>query len=153
MQDILKDVFIRADEIDRYFTGVTPVNLWRASRVGEPGPIFGLVEEGIDRPGGQFRPADITIEIVQGGKWVRCVPSPRGISTFDRPDTFRGKTWLYYKIPAGTKIPYGLAIIKDGYNGRLSATHYTIAPAWDMPLDHFKALLNALAHSTILEVA
>lgn len=51
----------------------------------------------------------------------------------------------YYKIPRGTVLPPGLAIVKDKFNSRVCATHYTIAPAYDMPLSRFKALLDLLA--------
>lgn len=36
-------------------------------------------------------------------------------------------------MPEGTKLPSGLEIIKDKYKPRMSATHYTLAPACDMP--------------------
>jgi len=76
---------------------------------------------------------------------VPCGPAPQGLSTFDAPKTFSGTSWYYYKIPKGTVLPLGLAIVKDKYNSRLGATHYTIAPAWDMRLNDFKKLLNRLA--------
>ncbi len=58
---------------------------------------------------------------------------------------FRGSSWQYYKIPQGTTLPAGLAIVRDGFNARIGATHYTLAPAEDMPLTQFKALLDNLA--------
>ncbi|WP_445936756.1 Tse2 family ADP-ribosyltransferase toxin [Pseudoalteromonas sp. N1230-9] len=56
-------------------------------------------------------------------------------------------------MSAGTPLPKGLAIIKDNYNSRLGAYHYTIAPAYNMPLTVFKLLLNQLAKSVVKEVA
>jgi hypothetical protein len=50
-------------------------------------------------------------------------------------------------------LPNGLAIVKDNFNPRLGATHYTIAPAHDMPLEQFKMLLNQLAMNAIKEAA
>lgn len=54
-------------------------------------------------------------------------------------------------IPEGTLLPEGLAIVKDQYNSRFKSTHYTIAPAYDMPLSQFKSKLNTLANSLIKE--
>jgi hypothetical protein len=144
MPTVLKDVLIAAGEIDKYFESA-PVHLWRAHRTRERGALFGLVEADSVLSNGRLRSADITIEFVNGVKWVRCGPAPRGLSTFDAPKTFSGTSWDYYKIPKGTVLPLGLAIVKDKYNSRLGATHYTIAPAWDMRLNDFKKLLNRLA--------
>ena len=60
---------------------------------------------------------------------------------------------MYYKIPAGTELPTGLAIVRDSYNKNLEATHYTIAPAYDMPVMKFKRLLNRLARKAMKEIA
>lgn len=99
------------------------------------------------------RPPDITIEDGENGeKWVRVKPSPRGASTFDKPNVFKGSGWEYYRIQAGTLLPVGLAIVRDHYNPRFQAVHYTIAPAYDMPLDAFKRLLQELAKGLIREV-
>ena len=150
MSESLKVILIEAGKIDQYYEE-TPVNLWRAQRIGDAGSIFSLVEEEIVRSNGNIRPTDITIEDQNGEKWVRCKPSPRGISTFDKSDVFKGKSWGYYKIPVGTILPVGLAIVRDNYNTRLDATHYSIAPASDMPLAKFKALLDQLARLVMLE--
>lgn len=109
--------------------------------------MFHLVEKDEVRIGG-VRPADIRIE----DGWVRVKYSPRGISTFDRPNVFSRGKWGYYKIPAGTVLPAGLVVVKDNYNPRLGATRYTIAPH-DMPLSSFKFLLNKLAMQLRREVA
>lgn len=151
--DVLKDVLIEAGEIDRYFEDEVPVNLWRARKQKSPVPLFGLIEEEVQRPRGAPRPADISIEPVRGVNWVRVKKWPRGISTFDKPDVFKRGSWEYYKIPAGTKLPEGLVIVRDHWNNALKATHYTIAPAHDMPLKRFKDLLNSLASSLKIEVA
>lgn len=138
--------------MDRYYEAA-PVNLWRARRTRPAGTVFGLVEADNILSNGQVRPADVTI-VEQGGvKWVRCRPSPRGISTFDAPNTFKGDSWEYYRIPRGTQLPIGLAIVRDRYNPRMNATHFTIAPAHDMPLDQFKRLLDQLAILLIQEAA
>ena len=152
MQELLKDILIEAGEIDKYYED-TPVNLWRAKKKNDKCSLFGMVEEDKILSNGKLRPADITIEDRHGMKWVCCKPSPRGISTFDKPYTFKGASWEYYKIPMGTKLPGGLAIVKDNFNRRMTATHYTIAPAYDMPLKQFKSLLNQLALLVKKEVA
>ncbi|WP_201777739.1 hypothetical protein [Thalassomonas actiniarum] len=79
-----------------------------------------MVETEIVRKRGAPRKADIRIK--DGRVYVRH--RPRGVSTFDRPNTFRGH-WQYYKLPAGTILPKGLAIVKDSYNPVFNATHYT----------------------------
>ncbi|GAB1256770.1 hypothetical protein NBRC116494_12720 [Aurantivibrio plasticivorans] len=152
MLEVLKDVLIKAGDIDRYFEDA-PVNLWRAKKKSDLGSLFGMVESDTIMSNGKLRPADITIEDRQGVKWVSCKPSPRGLSTFDAPNTFKGSSWEYYKIPKGTKLPVGLAIVRDRFNPRVGATHYTIAPAYDMPLENFKRLLNQLAILVIKETA
>lgn len=151
---VLKDVLIKAGEIDKYFDGRVPVTLWRANKKGSTGHIFDLVEKPLYRSGGIPRPADIKIdERKDGSRWVKVEHFPRGISTFDAQGIFKGANWEYYRIEAGTEIPVGLAIVRDGYNRIYGAHHYTIAPAWDMPLDQFKALLRQFAMKLIREVA
>jgi len=151
MDKLLKDVLISAGDIDRYYEE-TPVNLWRAKKIKDKGTVFGLVDNNKILSNGKVRPADITIILKNGVKWVTCKPSPRGLSTFDKPNIFKGSSWEYYKIPKGTKLPAGLAIVRDKYNRRIGATHYTIAPAHDMPLSNFKLLLDRLA-VLVLKVA
>lgn len=147
---VLRDVLIAAGELDRYFEGRAPVTLWRAKKKQAPG-VFDIVEEEQMTARGP-RPADITIEEVDGEMWVRVKPSPRGASTFDKPNVFKGTGWEYYRIEAGTELPHGLAIVRDNYNPRFQAVHYTIAPAFDMPLTRFRALLQLLARMLVREV-
>jgi hypothetical protein len=148
---VLKDVLISQDQIDRYYEGATPVNLWRALNVKRNTHPFEFVEQPFVLSNGRPRPADIKIEKVKGKKWVRVKERPRGISTFDKPGLPAGRHWEYYKIPKGTILPYGLAIVKDEYNTRFNATHYTLAPAFDMPLSLFKTLLNQLVQMIVRE--
>ena len=89
---LLRDVLIEAGELDRYFEGKAPVTLWRAKRRG-PSDLFELVEAPVVRAGGVPRPADITItQGTDGQDWVRVQSRPRGISTFDKPNLFKGKS-------------------------------------------------------------
>lgn len=80
---VLREVMIEADDLDRYFEGKVPVDLWRA----------------------------------------------------------------YNQIPRGTELPDGLVIVRDELNERWGATHYTLAPAYDMPLSQFVELLSHLART------
>ncbi|MFP6845551.1 MAG: hypothetical protein VB958_10105 [Thalassolituus sp.] len=150
MTEIVKDILISNGDIDRYFEK-SQINLWQAKRVSDRGTLFRLVEDNKILSNGQPRSADISISVKVGVKWVSCRLTPRGISTFDKPNTFKGSSWEYYKIPKGTVLPVGLAIVKDRFNERVGATHYTIAPAYDMPLSQFKNLLNQLAVKVIKE--
>ncbi|GGA16400.1 hypothetical protein [Dyella nitratireducens] len=138
--EVLQDVLIETNQIERFFGGVVPVDLWRARKVSSQEGLFAPVEQEVQRMRGAPRKPDITIE----DGWVRVRNFPRGISTFDKPNLFKG-AWNYYKIPAGTVLPEGLVIVRDYYNSNYDATHHTIAPAYDMPLERFKALLAALA--------
>jgi Tse2 ADP-ribosyltransferase toxins len=150
---VLKDILLQQGMLDRYFEGQVPVHLWRALNNKKATSLFAMVEEPFVLSSGRPRPADIQIFEKNGHKWVSVADRPRGISTFDVPGVPEGKDWSYYRIPAGTVLPEGLAIVRDEYNTRFGATHYTIAPAYDMPLAMFKLLLNQLAASAIKEVA
>lgn len=147
--ELLKDVLIEVGGVKRYFGNHVPVNLWRAKKTKAPiEELFSLVEKETIRPRGAPRQPDITIE----NDWVKVRNRPRGISTFDKPNTFKGK-WDYFKIPAGTILPEGLAIVKDNHNKTFGATHYTIAPDRDMPLILFRKKLNDLLNLVVLEKA
>jgi len=148
----LKDVLISKGKLDRYFEGNVPVNLWRALNRKANQGVFDFVEQPMVLSNGRPRPADIKIESRAGVKWVCVKERPRGLSTFDKPGLPKGKDWDYYKIPKGTTLPEGIAIVKDEFNTRFDAHHYTIAPAYDMPLSQFKAKLSQLASQLIKEV-
>ena len=158
---VLKEVFIATGKLDRYFEGAVPVNLWRAYNkkqaslgVQQNNSIFNFVEEETVLSNGRPRPADIAIEQrSDGARWVSVKNRPRGVSTFDKPGCPSGKDWDYFRIPEGTVLPVGLAIVRDEFNPRFDATHYTIAPAYDMPLEQFKGLLLQLVKHVIKEAA
>lgn len=148
---ILKDVLISKGRFDSYFEGQAPTNLWRAINRKSNQGVFDFVEQPMVLSNGRPRPADIKIEIRGGEKWVCVKDRPRGLSTFDKPGLPEGKDWEYYKIHKGTILPEGVAIIKDELNTTFGATHYTIAPAYDMPLDQFKSKLRQLASQLMKE--
>ena len=150
---VLKDVLIQAGKLDKYFEGRVPTDLWRAKNRKASSAVFEFIEESKILSNGRPRPADIKIELKGGVKWVSVLQQPRGISTFDRSGLPKGKDWEYYKIPEGTELPDGLAIVKDQFNSKYQAYHYTIAPAYDMPLALFRSKLGQLARKIIKEVA
>ena len=145
----LKDILLSRDELERYYDGAVPLNLWRAMNLRTNKRLFDLVESPYKMSNGRVRRPDISIE----NGWVRVRSAPRGISTFDRMGVSTGNDWVYYRIPQGTRLPRGLAIVKDSYNEQMKATHYTIAPAYDMPVAVFRRLLNQLATSALRESA
>lgn len=148
---ILKDVLIDKGMLENYFEGEVPANLWRALKRSSGKGVFEFVEEPFILSNGRPRPADITIEKHNGEKWVLVKERPRGVSAFDKPGVPTGNGWEYYKIPKGTELPEGLAIVRDSYNTKFEATHYTIAPAYDMPLSQFKSKLSTLAMKLMKE--
>ncbi|WP_444932558.1 Tse2 family ADP-ribosyltransferase toxin [Microbulbifer sp. JTAC008] len=149
----LKDVLIEKDQLDRFFDKSIPVDLWRALKKKSGQQPFDFVEKGFVLSNGRPRPADITIERRANEDWVCVKDRPRGLSTFDEKGVPKGNGWEYFKIPKGTKLPEGLAIVKDEYNSKFEATHYTIAPAFDMPISQFKSKLLQLAKQLIKEAA
>jgi hypothetical protein len=150
---VLRDILVAAGQIDRYFEGSTPVNLWRGLHTRRSSGIFDLIEHPIVLSNGQPRPADVTLMVVDGEDWVSVETFPRGLSTFDQPGVPSVRNWAYYCLPAGTMLPEGLCIVRDQWNQRYRATHYTIAPAYDMPLARFRELLNRLALSLVQRLA
>lgn len=148
---ILKDVLVEKGMLESYFDGQVPTTLWRALKKKSGKAVFDFIEEPFILSNGRPRLADIQIENRGATKWVTVKERPRGVSTFDKPGVPTGNGWEYYRIPEGTVLPDGLAIVKDNYNNKFEATHYTIAPAWDMPLSQFKSKLSILAASLIKE--
>lgn len=65
--------------------------------------------------------------------WVRA--GTGGVSTFDRPQAWRGPTW---RLPAGTDLPDELVLRSD------ISGHWTVEPARDMRLSEYEAALETL---------
>ena len=150
---LLKDVLLDKGQIHNYYEGKVPLNLWRGLNVKKGMELFELIEDTLLLLNGRPRPADITIKGMGADARVLVKGRPRGISTFDRPGILQGPNWQHYRIPESTPLPSGLAIVKDQYNPRFGAYHYTIAPAYDMPLSKFKLLLSKLAKLAVREAA
>ncbi len=87
MNTELKEVFIALGELERYYDGVVPVNLWRGLSIKKNVGLFNLIEKPFKMLNGRARKPDITIE----NGWVKVKYWPRGISTFDKPDVPKGK--------------------------------------------------------------
>ncbi len=81
--------------------------------------LFELIEDSLLLSNGRPRPADITIQGMGADARVLVKDRPRGFSTFDRPGIPQEPNWQHYRIPEGTPLPSGLAIVKDQYNPRL----------------------------------
>lgn len=161
MSDALKDIYALAGRPGEFFEGATPVTLWRAqSRQDFKKEVFlmqphpGYVKK--DKITGEVikeRLPDVQIIERDGKKIVkgcRCVRGDyRGISVFDVMVTWLGPSWMNYEIPEGTAIPENLAVTKDHYIKAHKATHYTLAPKDDMPLELFLASLKVVAEKAI----
>lgn len=90
-----------------------------------------------------------------GKQWVlgcRCVSGDyRGVSVYDVRVTWLGHGWMNYRIPQGTSVPENLAVTKDHALPSFKATHYTLAPKDDMPLELFIESLKVIAAKAVLE--
>lgn len=144
---VLREVFVSLNELERYYDGAVPVNLWRGINVKKNMGLFDFIEKPFKMSNGRTRKPDISME----NGWIKIKHWPRGVSTFDAPGVPKGKDWVHYKISAGTKLPDGLAVVQDSFNESFQATHYTISPAYDMPVAKFRNLLNQLAKIAIKE--
>lgn len=157
----VESVFLDLGELTRVYNSdrELTVSLWRALRtdVKTGGPLYPDFYRREIRAG-KFRQPDVTVREI--GELECVIPKvykkrpedvwkAQGTSLFDRPDTFAGNSWQYFEIPAGTKIPEGLIIIKDDYNERFRATHHSIVPNRAMPLTEFRRLLDQLARNAI----
>lgn len=113
----------------------------------EPHP--GYVKKDLQGNVIKTRLPDVKVE-ERNGKLVvlgcRCVEGDfRGLSLYDKKVTWLGSDWINYQIKAGAEVPPSLAITRDHLLKKHGATHYTIAPKDDMPLDLFIQTLKVIA--------
>jgi RHS repeat-associated protein len=84
---------------------------------------------------------DPDMEIVDGQFVAQAPPLPRGASTFGDPQQ-APLSGQYHRLPAGTELPDGFAVVADGSdvvpNSPHPPTHHTIYPTRDMPPDEFQ---------------
>lgn len=140
----IEDVLISRNQLDRIYKGTTGLRLWRAlhKQATVANPLYPDFEPRLVR--NTLRPPDVQVR-VEGGVENVVSRLGDGTSLFDREGVFAGDNWTYFEIPAGTEIPVGLIIVKDKFNERFQATHYSISPNFTMPKTQFMALLDALA--------
>jgi hypothetical protein len=141
----IQDILISRNELERLYLGHTTLHLWRAVQKGmDVKETLQPALEKKDLGRGRVRQPDVETYARNGEQWVRSVLG-MGVSLFDRSNAFPGGGWEYFLIPAGTVIPAGLAITKDHYIDRYSATHYSVSPSHDMPASMYRRLLDELA--------
>lgn len=140
----IESLLISRGELDRIYTGSTSLVLWRAlhTAVVVSNPLYPDFDAREVR--GRLRAADVEMKVIGGVEQVVSRLGD-GTSLFDRHGVFQGSNWTYFEIPAGTEIPTGLIIVKDKFNEKYQATHYSISPNFTMPKKQFVALLDALA--------
>lgn len=161
MSDDLRSIFQKAGKSDAFFEGKLPVDLWRAQSdqdfkkevfIMQPHP--GYVKRNDRGEVIKERLPDVKI-VDRDGKMIvlgcRCIKGEyRGISLYDVTITWLGPKWQNYMIPAGTLIPPGLMVTRDHYLRDHQATHYTLGPKDDMPLELFIQTLKVVAQKAVL---
>ena len=72
-------------------------------------------------------------------------PAPNGLSTFALPAN-SDLTGHYWRLPADTELPYGLAVLADGEDvgGPRTRGHHTLYPSVRMPAEQFIRLVSEL---------
>ena len=79
----------------------------------------------------------------------RACAEHRGVSVFDKKNTAL-KNFDWFKMPAGTVIPEGLAVTRDAsYTVSAKPIHDAVAPKDDMTLSLFLQQLRSMAAKTI----
>lgn len=153
MSDDLKKIYAAEKLLHRYFDKEVPCDLFRGQQAREAKLGLPIIypNPGFTKADGSIRPPDILIEERDGIQFVvgcRTIRGKyRGISVFDRANSAL-RSFKWYKLPAGVKIPEALAITQDD-NYSDMPNHYTIAPKDDMPLDLFQAWIKILCDQLI----
>lgn len=145
----IEQMLISRGEIGRIYKGETSLHLWRSLNKSSnmKNPLYPDFEKRV-LPDGRERAADIDTVSINGILHVKAELG-KGISLFDKEGTFGCDNWTYFIIPKGTVVPSGLIIVKDFYNKRYNATHYSISPNYIMPKSKFVKLLDELAFHAI----
>jgi len=119
--------------------GVTPTDLFRSgnskhSRLQEVRTAHDPVKQGIS-----VAAPDVDTYVDSGSQeiWVSSATGG-GASAWDAPDSGWRKPW---RLPAGTAFPDTLRL----WNDNNPQGHWTFAPAYDMPLDVFRAELEKVS--------
>jgi hypothetical protein len=147
--ETLENLLIGRGELSRIYTGQMRLFLWRALHRASTtaNPLYPDFEPREIRAG-VLRAPDVTVQI-RGGTPFVIARLGEGTSLFDRAGAFGHENWTYFEIPKGTVIPDGLIIVKDDYNKKYKATHYSLSPNQDMTQMQFMQLLDQLARNAI----
>lgn len=120
------------------------VNLFRGRNPNNKDAILYPILKSFLLSNGNVRKADIKTYMKNGELWVDSKSG--GVSLFDAKG-FPVKSWEYYLLEGGTKIPHGLVITKDDYHKKFKCYHYSIRAQWDMQVEKFCRLLDELTKS------
>jgi hypothetical protein len=94
-----------------------------------------------------WRRPDVTVVPGEDGLEVKTAG---GTSLFDKARVFKGKSWLYFKIPNGTEIPDSLSLTGPKWNETFGANHYQIGPHARMLVESYKGALDNFARNAIV---
>ena len=141
---LLRDLLISKGPLEKYFEGHVPSNLWRTFCVESNDAVVDTAEQGYVLSNGRPRPANIEVTQKNGVKWLSINDRPTTVSPFINAGRAPSKEAGYYKLPKGSVIPAGLAIVEDQFDSRFSSPQFSIAPAFDMSLEQFRILLRSL---------
>jgi hypothetical protein len=132
--------------MDELYFDRLPLDLFRSGR--SSGPQLNKPRTMPPRqPGESF---DIEVYDKNGGAWVHHESG--GISLFNKPIPRWGDRW--WKLPKASPIPAGLRVSRDKrVNPVTGEIHYTIRPAYDMPLALFVQLLTAFSTLAVPDFA
>jgi len=122
----------------KLFVTKTALTLWRLGNSSGPRMSHLRLPP---RPAGK-EPDIIPISECVNGTFVQFVlPNSGGVSLYDAIHPgLNGDTW--YELPAGTEIPFGLAIQENDKDPQFDVVHYTAMPASKMTLAAFIDLLD-----------
>lgn len=145
----IESVLISQGDLERIYVGELKLFLWRSlhKEVQVTNPLYPDFEPREVRAG-IMRAPDVETKTISGKIYV-IAKLGQGTSLFDKPGTFGHKHWTYFEIPEGTEIPPGLIIVKDAYNKKYKATHYSLSPNSTMPKKRFTQLLDQLVRNAV----
>lgn len=148
----IEKLLISKGQLDRIYVGSLKLYLWRSlhKESKSKNPFYPDFEEREIRSG-VLRAPDVEVTKLENGMEIVKSVLGQGTSLFDRAGAFGDANWVYFEIPEGTEIPFGLIITKDSYNKRFNATHYSISPNYDMPKVQFILLLDTLAKNAEIQ--
>lgn len=147
-----EDLYLEKRKLGELFDSSYPlsINLWRGQKPEDTGkPVLYPILKSFLLSNGNIRDPDIRTYKRNGEVWIDSKSG--GVSLFDKLG-IPNKKWMYYRLSSKTKIPNGLYIVKDSFNKKHEAYHYSIKAGWDMPLKKFLMLLDELSVDLIFEV-